>query len=134
MFNSEIILLNKVSSANKRSNKEILKQCSIKKPYFLYIGVKRPHKNLEGLIESFVEFKQKYDKWNTKLVIAGEKYSNYKDYLIKAKQLNINNEIFFLGFVPNENLKALYSEAEIFLLVSFYEGFGMPILEAMECG
>lgn len=122
------------SFANKRSNKEILKQYSIKKPYFLYIGVKRPHKNLEGLIESFVEFKQKYDKWDTKLVIAGKKYSNYKDYLIKAKQLNIDNEIFFLGFVPDENLKALYSEAEIFLLVSFYEGFGMPILEAMECG
>lgn len=124
----------KFSSANKRPNKEILKQYSIEKPYFLYIGVKRPHKNLEGLIESFVEFKQKYDKWNTKLVIAGEKYSNYKDYLIRAKQLNMNNEIFFLGFIPNENLKALYSEAEIFLLVSFYEGFGLPILEAMECG
>jgi len=122
------------SKKNPKPNNEIVKRYKIKKPYFLYVGAKRPHKNLMGLLKAFSIFKQKYDKWNSKLVIVGIKNSyNTSSLLNEAKKINIMNDLIITGFVFDQDLRALYSEAEIFLLVSFYEGFGLPILEAMEC-
>ena len=116
------------------STEKILKKYSVKKPYFLYVGEKRPHKNIEGLIEAFSIFKEKYDQWNTCLVIAGRKYSRYQDYINTAKKLGMIDYLIFTDFISDEHLKTIYSEAEALLFVSFYEGFGIPILEAMECG
>jgi len=115
-------------------NSDILKKYSIQKPYFLYVGEKRPHKNIEGLIEAFAIFKEKYDRWNTYLVIAGKRYSGYQDYVKKAENLGMIDYLIFTGFIPDKHLKSIYSEAEVLLFVSFYEGFGIPILEALECG
>jgi len=115
-------------------NSDILKKYSIQKPYFLYVGEKRPHKNIEGLIEAFAIFKEKYDRWNTYLMIAGKRYSGYQDYVKKAENLGMIDYLIFTGFIPDKHLKSIYSEAEVLLFVSFYEGFGIPILEALECG
>lgn len=115
-------------------NSDILKKYSIKKPYFLYVGEKRPHKNLQGLIEAFAIFKEKYDSRNSSLVLTGKKYSTYHEYITTAENLGIRKSLIFTGFIPEKYLKTIYSEAEILLLISFYEGFGIPILEAMECG
>lgn len=116
------------------SNNNILEKFFIKKPYLLYVGEKRPHKNLKGLIQAFALFKHKYDRWNTYLVITGKKYSSYNEYIYEAEKLKIMDSLIFTEFVPDEYLKVVYSEAEALLLISFYEGFGIPILEAMECG
>ena len=115
-------------------NNDILKKYSIQKPYFLYVGEKRPHKNLEGLIRAFAIYKEKYDSRNSSLVLTGKKYSTYHEYIKTAENLGVEDRLIFTGFIPEEYLKAIYSEAEILLLLSFYEGFGIPILEAMECG
>lgn len=119
---------------NNMSNEKIIEKYAIKKPYFLYVGEKRPHKNIEGLIEAFAIFKEKYDQWDTSLVIAGKQYSGYQDYIKKAEKLGVIDLLIFTGFIPNEHLKPIYTQAEALLFVSFYEGFGIPILEAMECG
>ena len=119
---------------NNMPNEEIIEKYAIKKPYFLYVGEKRPHKNIEGLIEAFAIFKEKYDQWDTSLVIAGKQYSGYQDYIKKAEKLGVIDLLIFTGFIPNEHLKPIYTQAEALLFVSFYEGFGIPILEAMECG
>ena len=119
---------------NSISYKDILKKHSIQKPFFLYVGEKRPHKNLDGLIKAFAIYKEKYDYNNISLVLTGKKYSNYDDYLITAKKLGVRNSLVFTGFISEKDLKVIYSEAELLLLISFYEGFGIPILEAMECG
>jgi len=116
------------------SNEKIIKKYSVKRPYFLYVGEKRPHKNIEGLIEAFAIFKEKYDQWKTFLVITGRKYSGYQDYINKAEKLCVMDYLIFTDFIPDEHLKPIYSEAEALLFVSYYEGFGIPILEAMECG
>ena len=115
-------------------NSDILKKYSIRKPYFLYVGEKRPHKNLEGLIKAFAIFKEKHDNRNISLVLTGKKYSTYCDYITTAENLRVKDSLIFTGFIPEKYLKTVYSEAEILLLISFYEGFGIPILEAMECG
>jgi len=119
---------------NTISNSDILKKYSIRKPYFLYVGEKRPHKNLKGLIKAFAIYKEEHDYQDTSLVLTGKKYSTYYDYMSTAENLGIKNNLIFTGFVSEEDLRTIYSEAEILLLVSFYEGFGIPILEAMECG
>ena len=116
------------------ANSEILKKYAIQKPYFLYVGEKRPHKNLEGLIKAFAIFKEKYDSRNSSLVLTGKKYSTYHEYITIAENLGVKNSLIFTGFIPEKYLKTIYSEAETLLLISFYEGFGIPILEAMECG
>ena len=116
------------------SNSDILEKHSIKKPYFLYVGEKRPHKNLEGLIKAFAIFKKKYESRNISLVLTGKKYSTYHEYITTAEKFGIKDSLLFTGFISDEELKTIYSEAEALLLVSFYEGFGIPILEAMECG
>lgn len=116
------------------ANSDILKKYSIQKPYFLYVGEKRPHKNLEGLIKAFAIFKEKYDSRNSSLVLTGKKYSTYHEYITIAENLGVKNSLIFTGFIPEKYLKTIYSEAETLLLISFYEGFGIPILEAMECG
>jgi len=103
-------------------------------PYFLCVAERRPHKNLEGLMEAFAIFKRRYDKWGTSLVLVGKEYSRHEDSLVDAKYRDIQGDVTITGFVPDEDLRVLYGEAEIFLLVSFYEGFGIPILEAMDCG
>jgi glycosyltransferase involved in cell wall biosynthesis len=118
---------------NSISNCDILKKYSIQKPFFLYVGEKRPHKNLDGLIKAFKIYKEKYDQKNISLVLTGKKYSNYDGYLNTAKKLGIRNNLILTGFVSEKDLKTIYSEAESLLLISFYEGFGIPILEAMEC-
>jgi len=114
-------------------NGDILKKYSIQKPYFLYVGEKRPHKNLEGLIKAFAIFKEKYDSRNSSLVLTGKKYSTYHEYIATAENLGVKDSLIFTGFIPEKYLKTIYSEAEMLLLLSFYEGFGIPILEAMEC-
>ena len=115
-------------------NSDILKKYAIQKPYFLYVGEKRPHKNLEGLIKAFAIYKEKYDSRNSSLVLTGKKYSTYHEYMIIAERLGVKDNLIFTGFIPEKYLKTIYSEAEALLLISFYEGFGIPILEAMECG
>ena len=112
----------------------VLEKYSIKKPYFLHLGTNLPHKNLNGLIEAFAEFKKIHDRWDARLVIAGKQHPQYKQHLNKAGKLGISDRLIFTGFVPKEHIPPLYREAAAFLFLSFHEGFGLPILEAMECG
>ncbi len=91
--------------------------------YILTVGTREPRKNLKRLINAFRVVIKKNK--NVKLVIAGK-------YGWGNKQLNFKNEqINILGFVPEETLKLLYKHAKVFVYPSLYEGFGLPILEAM---
>jgi glycosyltransferase involved in cell wall biosynthesis len=119
---------------NQKKQKEVLKSYSIRKPYFLFLGEKRPHKNVEGVVKAFKTYKENYDVRDTKLVVTGSFYSNYRDYLKIANSPDISDNIIFTDFVPDDHLQALYVQASIFIFVSFYEGFGLPILEAMQLG
>lgn len=104
---------------------------NLKKPYILYVGEKRPHKNLEGLIRAFSLFK-KNDKWDTCLVLVGKKYQDYSSYLFLIKELGLEKNIILMEKVSDKELISLYSHADIFILISFSEGFGLPVLEAMK--
>lgn len=105
----------------------------VDKPYLLFIGRLEKRKNIEGIISAFEILKDKH-KILYKLVLAGK--FGYGEYDIKNK-LNTSkykSEIFIPGFIKKENKGELIKNADIFLFPTFYEGFGLPILEAQSLG
>jgi glycosyltransferase involved in cell wall biosynthesis len=93
-------------------------------PYFLFVGTLEPRKNVTGLIEAWRQVRQTH---NIDLVIAGRTRS---DFAPIAPEPGLR----LLGAVPDEDLPELYSAARAVVYPSFYEGFGLPVLEAMQCG
>jgi len=103
-------------------------------PYFLYIGERRPHKNLENLIKAFALFKNNNSS-DIKLVLVGKDYKDYSDKLISLiNRLDLEKEVFILNSVDDEKLYCYYCYADALILISFYEGFGLPLVEAMKLG
>jgi len=98
----------------------------------LYVGRQDPSKNLIGIIKAFNIVQSKNKDIN--LVIAGKKDTRYKEPYELVEKLNLNNSVFFTGLLSNEDLVLLFNAADIFVFLSFYEGFGLPPLEAMACG
>ncbi|MDY6863365.1 MAG: glycosyltransferase family 1 protein [Thermodesulfobacteriota bacterium] len=105
------------------------KKYNLPDKYVLYLGINKPHKNLRRLIEAYSKLKE-----ISPLVIAGVWDHRYPDAKLLSKTLHINDRVIFLGFVPETELPSLYSGAEIFIYPTLYEGFGLPVLEAMACG
>lgn len=99
--------------------------------YILCVGT-NAYKNTEGAIKSFSIIKKKCQD-SVKLVIAGKNYLGAEIFQL-VKDLKLENEIIFTGYFPNDDLKYLYQCAEVFLFPSYYEGFGLPVLEAFACG
>jgi glycosyltransferase involved in cell wall biosynthesis len=101
-------------------------------PYLLCVGT-HGYKNIEGVIGTF-NIVRKNNQDSVRLVIAGHK-RNLEDKIFQlVRESGLEEEIIFTGFFPEEDLKYLYQCAELFLFPSFYEGFGLPVLEAFACG
>lgn len=109
---------------------DILIKYYITKSYLLYVGNAYPHKNLEGLIKVFKEINQENE--NLKLVLVGKEDYFYRR--LKSQSGNSSEVVIFPGYVPDSDLKVLYSQALAYVCPSFYEGFGLPALEAMAFG
>jgi glycosyltransferase involved in cell wall biosynthesis len=108
----------------------VLRKYSINEPYILFLGSLKPSKNVEGLIRAFAGLHRP----DLKLVIAGKKAWMYESVYGLAGSLKLTDRIIFTGFVPDADVPALISGALAFVLPSFWEGFGIPVLEAMACG
>lgn len=102
------------------------------KPYLLYVGQIQPRKNLNRLIEAF-EILAERDE-DLQLALAGSHGWLRSSIEKRVKTSGLASRIHMLGRVPEELLVPLYWNAEVYVLPSLYEGFGMPILEAMACG
>ena len=101
-------------------------------PYFLYIGALHPRKNLERLVRAYGEFRRKNDS-QTKLVIAGGNYWNYEALQKAIETVPDKNEIIFTGRLSEEELFQVTGAALALTYVPYFEGFGIPIVEAMAC-
>jgi glycosyltransferase involved in cell wall biosynthesis len=100
--------------------------------FILFVGSIEPRKNLGNLFKSFFRIKKKYPL--IKLVIVGKKGWKYYNICKMVEELNLTNEVIFLNYVPLSDLSSIYNLALIFVYPSLYEGFGLPVLEAMACG
>ncbi|PIT98341.1 MAG: glycosyltransferase family 1 protein [Candidatus Andersenbacteria bacterium CG10_big_fil_rev_8_21_14_0_10_54_11] len=105
---------------------------SLQQPYILFVGQIQPRKNLVRLIEAFEQLAGGDDAIH--LVIAGGHGWKNESIKQRARTSPIAARIQMIGRVPDELLPALYWQAEVFVLPSLYEGFGLPLLEAMACG
>ncbi|WP_273222498.1 glycosyltransferase family 4 protein [Geosporobacter ferrireducens] len=110
---------------DKMKEIDIKRQYGIGKPYILYIGNVRAHKNIKGLIRAYKKFRDVCKAYE--LIIVGEEHNNLKD-------IEIDDDIRMLGYVEDRDLPNLYGGASLFVFPSLYEGFGLPPLEAMACG
>lgn len=110
------------------------RQVGLPDRYILYVGSNKPHKNLARLVEAFARARQLPRCTSLHLAIAGRWDARYPEARIKARQLGVAEHIVFLPDVADDALPALYSGAEAFVFPSEYEGFGLPVLEAMACG
>jgi glycosyltransferase involved in cell wall biosynthesis len=104
--------------------------------FFLYLGTLEPRKNLPLLIRAFARWRNETTAANReiKLVIAGAKGWFYEQIFTLVTQLQLGEVILFPGFVPAAELPDWYRAAELFLYPSLFEGFGLPVVEAMACG
>jgi len=109
-----------------------LAQLKVSPPYILGLGAIDPRKNTARLIEAFAQLKNRTQK----LVITGldPAAQAYFGKLAQQYGLNLGNDVILLGFVSEHELAALYAGATLLLYPSLYEGFGLPVLEAMACG
>lgn len=105
----------------------------ITKPYILYVGVWRSHKNIEALVRAFTNLKKSY-KIEHQLVLGGREDLHYTKVREAINASPFKNDIITPGYVENFELPILYSGAELFVLPSFIEGFGLIAIEAQACG
>lgn len=112
---------------------KILDRLKVRPPFILSVCSLEPRKNLDALIRAFATVMKK-NPIPHRLVLAGK--AGWKAERLKAltASLGIENLICFTGYVADEELVQLYNQASLFVYPSKYEGFGLPILEAMACG
>jgi glycosyltransferase involved in cell wall biosynthesis len=103
--------------------------------YFLTLGALQPRKNFQHIIRSFLRLLNEQPKVETNLVITGATAWKYDEILGEIETSSAyRDRIIFTGFIPDDDLGAIYSGATAFVFPSLYEGFGLPPLEAMQCG
>ena len=107
---------------------------SIKNGYILYVGSLRPSKNVDGILRAYSMLPDSLKDSHDMVIIAPNEPNYYMDMSRLISTLRINEKVLFLRNVDDDELAVLYSEASLFVMPSFYEGFGLPLLEAMACG
>jgi len=116
------------------SDKKLLSSYNIDdKRYLLYVGNAYPHKNLEGLLEVFKKINKDFP--SLLLVLVGKKDYFYKKIINYNKDIGLDfSKVIFTGYISDKDLQILYKKALTYVFPSFYEGFGLPPLEAISQG
>jgi len=110
---------------------EVRKKYGIKKPFILYLGTLEPRKNVSSILKAYAGLK---DKKEFDLVLAGKTGWLSEEIFRTVKDLELLESVIFTGYIPDEDRPKLLSAAEVFAYPSFFEGFGMPAVEAQACG
>ncbi len=127
------ILLGKENFFRPQSNPNVLKKHNISAPYLLHTGTIEPRKNLIFLVKAFEALKQQ-TKHPLQLVLVGKLGWKHAPILEAITNSPFKADIKLLGYVDREELPVLYTAATAFVYPSHFEGFGLPLLEAMSCG
>lgn len=112
---------------------DVLLQLKVQRPYLLYVGTIAKHKNIESLVLAFDRFTARCNRPDTMLVLVGRLGSSVSAEISKLLR-QVNCRVRITGYLPDEQLAVLYQNARGFILPSLYEGFGIPVLEAMSFG
>lgn len=118
---------------DKGEVEKIKEKYKIPKEYFLYLGTLEPRKNIARMLDAYAMLKKEQPN-APKFVLAGRKGWMYDEIFEKVKTYGLEEDVIFTGYIEQEDAPLLMNGAKAFLFVSLYEGFGMPVLEAMACG
>jgi len=136
-YNKEINIIypaiNKWFHNNPKNIEETIVKYQLPQKYILALSTSQPRKNFVHILKGFFKYKKLQDN-DTKLVIIGKKGWKTKAIDTLLKNSIFKNDVQFLGYVPNNELSAIYFKASMFINLSYYEGFGMPALEALYFG
>jgi len=116
---------------NKSLIKETISGYNITKPYIIYIGQQRPHKNLVRLVNAFSQVRQK--GLDYQLVLVGKKNPKYEQLNLEIKKQKLTQDVIFTGFAEDKELPKLINGARLLVMPSLMEGFGLPVLEGLAC-
>ena len=105
---------------------------ALEQPFILGLAAVDPRKNTARIIEAYARFRQQIPR-KYQLVLVGLSPADQKPFLRLAQVSGVADEVVMAGFIPEEDLVALYNAAELLVYPSLYEGFGLPVLEAMAC-
>lgn len=108
------------------TKQDLFEKYDIASPYILFVGTLQPRKNITRLIEAYSTLDT-----DAQLIVVGKKGWQYEEILSAPEKYNVANKVKFLQSVTDEELPLFYKHAEVFVLPSLYEGFGLPVLEAM---
>lgn len=122
-----------VTNFREASNFSSLSSLGVVRPYFLFVGTLEPRKNLRRLLEAFSRLPVE-SRSQVQCVIAGGRGWGGVDVKILVKEFGLEKDVVSVGFVSDSQLVTLYSHAKFLAMPSIYEGFGLPILEAMSFG
>ncbi len=100
--------------------------------FILFIASSLPHKNYVMLLKAFKIVQKEMD--GIKLVLMGARDYGYQEILEKIKELKLQDDVIFMGWIPYEDVPLVYCASLVFVFPSLHEGFGIPIVEAMACG
>ncbi len=109
---------------------EWLERLGIREPYLLFVGNPKPHKNLDNVIKAFGRALE-IEPFEGQLVCVGDREGREMKFRQRAAQLGIADRVLLAGHVDDEALPALYQSATLFIYPTLYEGFGLPVVEAM---
>lgn len=118
---------------HEKSNSQFPHTLKIKKPYGLFVGTLEPRKNLINLLTAFSNLPQKIRNMNMLIIVGGQGWGGI-DLQNTIKNLDLTNDVQLLGYVNDETLASLYTHAKFLAMPSLYEGFGLPLVEAMFYG
>lgn len=114
--------------------KQVLSKYDIKTPYIFYVGRLEKKKNTARLVEAYAIMRQKFKDLKHNLVLIGKAGFGFDEIKYIIEEFNLDENVIITGWIPEADMPYIYSGAALFVFPSLYEGFGIPLLEAMACG
>lgn len=116
----------------QRAQEDLARKYGIEAPFILYLGRLQGRKNLARVVEAYARVR--HAGLPHKLVLAGKRDSLFAPVLSRIRELNLESDVSLPGYVHGSDVPLFYSAAEVFVYSSLFEGFGLPVIEAMACG
>jgi glycosyltransferase involved in cell wall biosynthesis len=111
----------------------IRKKYHLKTPFMFYPAASWPHKNHKNLIEALRLITDRY-RFKGQLILTGLKMHSHSEIMRKIETLQLEEKVRLLEYIPKDDLPCIYNLAKLMIFPSLFEGFGMPLIEAMACG
>lgn len=116
----------------ERAKQELAGKYGINDAFILYVGRLQARKNLRRLVEAYARVRKAGSRH--KLLLVGKQDFLVQPVLLRIQELGLKNDVLMPGYIPSEDMPSFYNAADAFVYPSIYEGFGLPVVEAMACG